>query len=66
MPWEFKPKRKVNPRINDHINKSLYNWIINHPKVFQSPTVNDCMKVNIDGHIRPKSVPKLLLQVSSR
>ena len=28
--------------------------------------VNDCLKVNIDGHIRLKIVPKLLLKVSLR
>ena len=25
MPWELKPKRKLNSRINDHIKKYLYN-----------------------------------------
>ena len=32
----------------------------------QSPIVNDCIKVKIDGHTEPKLVPKLLLQVSVR
>ena len=34
-----------------------------HPQVVQSPIFNDSLKVNIDGHTRPKIVPKLLLQV---
>ena len=37
---------------------------MNHPQVVQSPIVNDCMKVNIDGHTEPQLVPKLLLRVS--
>ena len=30
----------------------------------QSPIVNYCLKVNIDGHTEPQLVPKFLLQVS--
>ena len=37
-----------------------------HPQVMQSPIVNDCLKVKIDGHTEPKLVPKLLLKVSIR
>ena len=39
---------------------------MDHPQVVQSSIVNDCMKVNIDGHTEPQLVPKLLLQVSVR
>ena len=53
MIWSFKPKRKVNSRIKNQMNNSLYNWIINHPQVVQSPIFNDCLKVNIDGHTEP-------------
>ena len=62
-PWELKPKRKVNSRINDQIKKSLYNWIMNHPPVLQSPILNYCLKLNIDSHTEPKLVPKLLLNL---
>ena len=62
----MKPNQKGNPRINNHIKRSLYNWIINHQKVLQSPILNDSLKVNIDGHNRPQIYPKLLLQVSIR
>ena len=37
---------------------------MHHPKVIQSPIVNDCMKVEIDGHTEPQLVPEMLLQVS--
>ena len=30
-PWILKPMRKGNSKINDQINKSLYNWIMRHP-----------------------------------
>ena len=49
-PWALKPKRKENSRINNHINKSIYNWIISHPQILQSPIINDFLKVNINGH----------------
>ena len=64
--WEKKTKRNGNWEINDQINKSLYNWIICHPQVLQSPIFNDCLKVKIYGHTRPQMVPKLLLKVSVR
>ena len=64
--WQFKQKIKGNSKINDQIKKSLYNWIMHHPQVVQSPIVNDCLKVKIDGHTEPQLVPKLLLHVSIR
>ena len=39
---------------------------MHHPQGVQSPILNDCLKVNIDGHTEPQLVPKLLLQVSTR
>ena len=59
-------KRKVNSKINDQIKNSLYNWIMNHPQVVQSPIVNACLKVRIDGHTEPQLVTELILQVSVR
>ena len=63
-PWTLKKKRKGNSKINNHIKKSMYNWIMNHPQVMQLPIINDCLKVNIDVHPEPQLFPKLLLQVS--
>ena len=62
-PWALKKNRKWNLKIDEQINKSLYNLIIHHPQVVQSPIVNDYLKVKIDGHTEPQLVPKLLLQV---
>ena len=39
---------------------------MHHPQVVQSPIVNDCLKVRIDGRTEPQLVPKLLLCVSVR
>ena len=64
MKVETKEKREL--KIIKQINKSLYNWIMHHPQVVQSPTADDCMKVKIDGYTEPQLVPKLLLQVSVR
>ena len=62
----MKQKRKGNSKIYEQIKKSLYNWIMHHPQVVQSPIVNDFLKVNIDGHTEPQLVSKLLFQVSVR
>ena len=56
-PWEFKPKQKLNLKINDQIKKYLYNWIMNYPKVLRSPIFKYCLKVNIDGHTKPQIFP---------
>ena len=39
---------------------------MHHPQVVQSPIINDCLKVKIDGHTEPQLVPKHLLHVSIR
>ena len=39
---------------------------MHHPKVVQSPIVNDCLRVKIDGHTELQPVPYLLLQVYVR
>ena len=40
--------------------------MMHHSQVMQSPIVNDCLKVKIDGHTEPQLDPKLLLQVYVR
>ena len=64
MLWSSIPKRKVHTKINQQVKKSLYNWILQHLQVLQSPISKDCLKVSIDGHYEPQLVSKLLLQVS--
>ena len=39
---------------------------MHHPQVVQSPIVNDCLKVKIDGPTEPQLVPKLLSKMSIR
>ena len=58
--WALKQKRKVNSKIYEQIKKYIYNWIMHHPQVVQSPIANDCLKVKIDGYTEPKLVPKCL------
>ena len=65
-PCALKQKRKGDSKIYEQIKKSMYNCIMHHPQVVQSPIVNDCLKVKIDGHTEPQLVPKLLLQLSVR
>ena len=64
-PWALKQKRKGNSKIYEQIKKSLYNWIIHHPQVVQSPICNYCLKVNIDGHTEPQLVPKIYFKFLS-
>ena len=52
--------------MDEQINKSLYNWIMHHPQVVQSPIENNCLKMKIDGNTEPQLVTKLLLQMSVR
>ena len=60
-PQALKQNRKGHSKIDDHIKKSLYNYIMHHPQVVQSPIFNNCLKVKIDGHTETQLVPKLLL-----
>ena len=62
----MKQKLKVNSKIKGQINKSLYNWIMHHPQVVQSPLTNDFLKVEIYGYTEPQLVTKYLLQVYVR
>ena len=66
MQWKLKPKQRGNLTIKYQINRSIYNWIINHPKVLQSPIFNYCLKVSIDSHTRTQNFPKLLLHMYVR
>ena len=59
-------RSKANSKIIDQIKKSLYNWIMYHPQVVQSPIVNDCLKVKNYGDTEPQLVTKLLFKVSIR
>ena len=52
--------------VNEHVKKYIYNWILQHHLVVQSPIANDCLKVYIDGHSEPQLATKWLLQVSVR
>ena len=65
-PWALKQKQKGHSKISEEIKKYLYNWVIHHPQVVQSPIANDFLKVKIYGYTEPQIVPKLLLQVSVR
>ena len=64
MLWSSITKRKVNTKINEQVNKCLYNWILQHPQILQYPITNDFVKVSIDGHYEPQVLTDLLLQVS--
>ena len=64
-PWALKKKiEKGTQKIDEKINKYLYNWIMYHPQVVQSPIVNDCLMVKIYCHTELQLVPNFLLQVS--
>ena len=48
--WELKQKLKGHSKVSEEIRKSLYNCIIHHPQVVQSPISNYCLKVKIYGY----------------
>ena len=64
MGIEKKSKSKF--KIYEKIKKYLYNWIMHHPQVVQSPITNDRLKVKIDGYTEPQLFQKTLLQVYFR
>ena len=59
-------KAKSALKIGEHIKESLYNWIMHHPQVLQSPIANYCLKMKIDDYTEPQPVPNFLLQVYVR
>ena len=60
----WKKKQKGHSKISEEIRKSLYNWIVYHPQVMQSPIANDFMKVKIYGYTEPQLVTKTLFHIS--
>ena len=66
MLWSSITKRTVHTKINERVKKSIYNWIIQHPQIVQSPIYNYRLKISIDCHYKPQLVSKLLLKVSVR
>ena len=57
------PNIKVHSKINERVNKLLYNWNLQHPRGVQTQIANDFLKVSIGGHSEPQLIPKLLLQM---
>ena len=66
MFWSSTQNRRGNSKTNQQVQKSLYNWILQHPKVVHPPIENVCLKLSIEGQIETQLVPKLLLQVLFR
>ena len=62
--WSIIQKSKLHTKINEWVKKYIYNYILQHPEVVQSPIANDCAKFSIDGHSEPQLVSKFLLKVS--
>ena len=56
-PRALKQKRKGSSQIDEQIKKYIYNWIMHHPQVVQSPIFNNGLKVKIDGHTELQLVP---------
>ena len=63
MLWFIIKKQHSHNRINQHVRKYIYNWILQHPQVVVYPIENDCIKLSISGQVEPQLVPKLLLQL---
>ena len=64
MLWSSIPKRSA--KINACVKIALYDFIIMHPQVVQSPIENDCLNMSIYGHSEKHMVTELLLQVSAQ
>ena len=66
MLWSTIPNSKVHTKINERVNKYLYNWILQHHQVVKLQIANNCLKVSIGGHSEPQLVSKFLPQVSAQ
>ena len=66
MLWSSIPKRWGCSKFYQQVKKSLYNWILQNIQVVVSPISNYCLKLSIDGQVKPQLVPKLLFHVSFR
>ena len=64
MLWLIITNRKGHTKINEQVEKYIYNWILQYSQAVKYPISNYFLKVYIDGHSKPQLVPKLLLQVS--
>ena len=62
--WSSIPNCKGHTKINEQVNKYLYNWIIQHPQVVQSPIIKCFLIVSMYSHSESQLVSKLLLKVS--
>ena len=65
-PWALKQNQKGHSKLSEMIRKSLYNWILHHPQVVQSPIENNYLKVKIDGYTERQLFPKKVLHVCVR
>ena len=64
--WSNISKRRGHKKTNQKVKEDLYNWILRHPRVVQSPIVNDCIYESIYCNSKKQLMPKLSLQVSVR
>ena len=49
MLWLRISKRRGHTKNNQQVKEYIYNWILHHPQVFQSPIANDYCYVSING-----------------
>ena len=56
-------KRLGHTQINKCVNITLYEWILKHIQVLQSPISNYLLKVSLDNNSETQMVPNTLLQV---
>ena len=64
MLWSTIPNSKVHTKINERVNKYLYNWILQHHQVVKLQISNNCLRVSIGAHSEKYLIPKLSLRVS--
>ena len=58
--WYSIHTQREHTKINASVKKTLYNQVLNHPQVVQSPIASKYLKVAASGHIEKQIVPKLL------
>ena len=50
MLWSIIQKKVEHKKINERVKKYIYNCILQHPQVVQSPISNNRLKLSIGGN----------------
>ena len=66
LSWSSVEARKGHSRITKAVKEALHGWVLDHPRVVDSPLTNDTLLVLNEATGKKERVGKLLLEISVR